>query len=127
MPAKIITGNIFTTNCQTIVNTINCVGVMGAGIALECRLRYPDMHEKYIKLCMDNHIDIGLLWIYKSSDKWVLNFPTKNIGNIRQRKNTYAWGLRNLFRHTRNEVSNQLLFHCLARTREEYRRKKVFP
>lgn len=74
---KIITGNIFTTNCQTIVNTINCVGVMGAGIALECRLRYPEMHKKYIELCDKNQIDIGLLWIYKSSGKWILNFPTK--------------------------------------------------
>lgn len=77
MSVKVISGNIFTSNCQTLVNTINCVGVMGAGIALECRLRYPDMHEKYIKLCDSNQIDIGLLWIYKSTNRWVLNFPTK--------------------------------------------------
>ncbi len=77
MSLKIITGNIFTTNCQTIVNTINCVGIMGAGIALECRLRYPDMYEKYIELCNKKQIDIGMLWIYKSSEKWILNFPTK--------------------------------------------------
>lgn len=77
MSLKIITGNIFTSNCQTIVNTINCVGVMGAGIALEYRLRYPNMHEKYIYLCKEKKIDIGLLWIYKAEDKWILNFPTK--------------------------------------------------
>lgn len=71
-------GNIFTTKCQTIVNTINCVGVMGAGIAYECRLRYPKMYERYIELCNDKKINIGTLWIYKSKDKWVLNFPTKN-------------------------------------------------
>ncbi|WP_017220146.1 macro domain-containing protein [Moritella dasanensis] len=77
MNLRVINGNIFTTDCQVIVNTINCVGVMGAGIALECRLRYPDMYKKYILLCKNNNIDIGLLWIYKSTDKWVLNFPTK--------------------------------------------------
>lgn len=77
MSLKIITGNIFTSKCQTIVNTINCVGVMGAGIALEYRLRYPQMYEKYIELCDDNKIDIGLLWIYKSPQRWILNFPTK--------------------------------------------------
>jgi len=77
MGIKIIKGNIFTSNCQTLVNTVNCVGVMGAGIALECRLRYPDMHERYIQLCAANRINIGLLWIYKSSDRWILNFPTK--------------------------------------------------
>ena len=36
-------GNILSSGCQTIVNTVNCVGVMGAGIALERRLRYPLM------------------------------------------------------------------------------------
>ena len=77
MSVKIITGNIFTTKCKVVVNTVNCVGVMGAGIALECRLRYPEMHDKYIKLCNESKINIGMLWIYKSPEKWVLNFPTK--------------------------------------------------
>lgn len=77
MSVSVITGNIFTSKSQTIVNTINCVGVMGAGIALECRLRYPEMHEKYVALCHSNQIDIGRLWIYKASDRWILNFPTK--------------------------------------------------
>lgn len=70
-------GNIFTTNCQTIVNTVNCVGVMGAGIAYECRLRYPKMYESYVELCKNKKLDIGIIWIWKSDDKWILNFPTK--------------------------------------------------
>lgn len=74
---KIIKGNIFTTKCQTIVNTVNCVGVMGAGIAFECRLRYKDMYEKYVQLCEENKIKIGTLWLYKSEERWILNFPTK--------------------------------------------------
>ena len=77
MSIEVITGNIFTSSCQTIVNTVNCVGVMGAGIALECRFRYPEMHKKYISLCNENKIEIGLLWVYKSPKRWVLNFPTK--------------------------------------------------
>lgn len=71
------TGNIFTTNCQTIVNTINCVGVMGAGIAYEFRLRYEDMFKKYQNHCKNKNIDIGTLWIYNADDKRILNFPTK--------------------------------------------------
>jgi len=74
---KILTGNIFTTKCNTIVNTVNCVGIMGAGIAYECRLRYPEMYEKYQTLCKDNLLQIGTLWIYKSENKNILNFPTK--------------------------------------------------
>lgn len=74
---QIIIGNVFTTRCQTIVNTVNCVGVMGAGIALECRLRYPAMYQQYASLCKEGKIDIGTLWIYKAHERWVLNFPTK--------------------------------------------------
>ena len=70
-------GNIFSSRCQTIVNTVNCVGIMGAGIALECRLRYPLMFEKYAQLCADAKLDIGQLWIYRAPERWVLNFPTK--------------------------------------------------
>jgi O-acetyl-ADP-ribose deacetylase (regulator of RNase III) len=74
---EIIKGNIFNSNCKCIVNTINCVGVMGAGIAYECRLRYPQMFERYSELCKGNLINIGTLWLFKSDDKWILNFPTK--------------------------------------------------
>lgn len=74
---RIINGNIFTSQCQTIVNTVNCVGVMGAGIALECRLRYPIMYQQYSALCNEGKINIGTLWIYKSKERWLLNFPTK--------------------------------------------------
>ncbi len=75
-------GNIFTTQCQTIVNTINCVGVMGAGIAYEFRLRDPKMFERYKELCSTKTIDIGKLWIYNTEDtntafNKILNFPTK--------------------------------------------------
>lgn len=70
--------NIFETRCQTIVNTVNCVGVMGKGIALEMKNRYPEMFEKYKDFCQKGYIDIGKLWLYKYSDeKWILNFPTK--------------------------------------------------
>jgi O-acetyl-ADP-ribose deacetylase (regulator of RNase III) len=76
-------GNIFTTNCHTIVNTVNCVGVMGAGIAYEFKLRFPDMFKKYKVFCDKGLIDIGNLWIYKLTKddnemyEYVLNFPTK--------------------------------------------------
>lgn len=75
-------GNIFTSQCQTLVNTVNCDGVMGAGIALEFKLRHPEMFEKYVEHCQNGRIAIGKLWIYKppansKEQRWVLNFPTK--------------------------------------------------
>jgi len=71
------TGNIFTSKAQTIVNTVNCIGVMGAGIAFEFRLRYPKMYEKYQIFCEQGVIEIGKLWVYNADDRKILSFPTK--------------------------------------------------
>lgn len=74
----VIKGNLFTSKAQTLVNTVNTVGVMGAGVALEFRLRFPDMYQKYVELCNKKQIEIGKLWIYKTPERWILNFPTKD-------------------------------------------------
>lgn len=77
---KFIKGNIFNTKAQTVVNTVNCVGVMGKGIALVYKLRYPYMFDMYHNYCKQHLISIGKLWLYKDDETypWVLNFPTKN-------------------------------------------------
>ena len=77
------TGNIFTSECNTIVNTVNCYGVMGAGIALEFKLRYPKMFTKYTEFCHSKTLSLGKLWLYRESEsrfdfQSVLLFPTKN-------------------------------------------------
>lgn len=76
---KFIKGNIFNTKAQVIVNTVNCVGVMGKGIALVFKLRYPKMFDIYQDYCKQKYIGIGKLWLYKGENDapWVLNFPTK--------------------------------------------------
>jgi len=73
-------GNIFNSGAQTIVNTVNCVGVMGKGIALVFKLRYPQMYDLYKEHCKKKRIAPGKLWLYKGKEnaQWVLNFPTKN-------------------------------------------------
>ena len=75
---KIITDNIFKTEMQTIVNTVNCYGIMGAGLALECKYRYPNMYVKYKDMCDNKMLNVGKLYLYKTQQKWILNFPTKN-------------------------------------------------
>lgn len=76
---QVFKGNIFNSKAQTIVNTVNCVGVMGKGIALVFKLRYPMMFDEYVQLCKKHLIVPGKLWIYKGEPDapWVLNFPTK--------------------------------------------------
>lgn len=76
---RILHGNIFSTKCDCIVNTINCVGFMGRGIALEMSIRYPEMEKAYKKKCENNSIKIGTLWLYSPQNdlQKILNFPTK--------------------------------------------------
>lgn len=80
MPVTFHKGNIFNAKTQTIVNTVNCVGVMGKGIALVFKLRYPKMFDIYKEHCNSKLIKPGVLWIYKKDEnsQRVLNFPTKN-------------------------------------------------
>lgn len=71
--------NIFKSKSTALVNTVNCVGVMGAGIAKEFKLRFPEMFKDYVKKCNVNKIRIGKLDIYKINDrKIIINFPTKD-------------------------------------------------
>lgn len=74
---KFIKGNIFDSDCTVLVNPVNCEGVMGAGLALEFRLRYPQMFARYQSLCEDHILSVGKLWIYDAQPQKVLNFPTK--------------------------------------------------
>ena len=69
--------SIFESPARVMVNTVNTVGVMGKGIARDFKQIYPDMFREYQKLCESGSLRIGSLWLYKTSNKWVLNFPTK--------------------------------------------------
>ncbi|WP_290139612.1 macro domain-containing protein [uncultured Dubosiella sp.] len=75
---KYIKGDLFSSPAQVLVNTVNLDGVMGKGIALQFKKLYPEMFKKYQAYCEQKLLQIGKLWIYKTPNKWILNFPTKN-------------------------------------------------
>ncbi|QKF58953.1 macro domain-containing protein [Aliarcobacter lanthieri] len=72
-----IKGNLFTSNAKILVNAVNTVGIMGKGIAADFKRIYPKMFEEYKYLCESKELDIGNLFLYKTQNKWILNFPTK--------------------------------------------------
>jgi O-acetyl-ADP-ribose deacetylase (regulator of RNase III) len=72
-----VTGDLFESPAQTLVNTVNTVGVMGKGIALRFKQIYPEMFAKYQELCESGQFTIGQLYLWRTPNKWVLNFPTK--------------------------------------------------
>ena len=70
-------GDIFEANVQVIVNTVNCEGIMGKGLALEFKKRYPNMFPIYQQECKTGKLRIGRPTLYCGSEPWILNFPTK--------------------------------------------------
>lgn len=76
---KVKIGNIFDSSCKAIVNTVNCVGVMGKGIALEFKKRYPEMFWDYSKKCNSGEVHPGMPYVFQNSDGvQIINFPTKD-------------------------------------------------
>jgi len=75
---KILIGDILKSKAQTLVNTVNCVGIMGKGIALEFKNRFPEMFRDYIQRCERNEVNVGVPYLYKSLfGPQIVNFPTK--------------------------------------------------
>jgi uncharacterized protein YwgA/O-acetyl-ADP-ribose deacetylase (regulator of RNase III) len=71
--------DILESKAQTLVNTVNCVGVMGKGIALRFRKKFPDMYKDYLSRCQRGLVKLGQPYLYRRPEKpWVINFPTKD-------------------------------------------------
>lgn len=86
MPVKFITGDMFNADTMAIVNTVNCVGVMGKGVALEFKKRWPENFKAYKKKCELKELEIGKVFVFdnnaslfenKSDFEFLINFPTK--------------------------------------------------
>jgi O-acetyl-ADP-ribose deacetylase (regulator of RNase III)/uncharacterized protein YwgA len=77
---KALIGNLFESDAQTLVNTVNCVGVMGKGVALEFKKRFPAMFADYVDRCERKRVRLGEPYLYEDqlSGMRVVNFPTKD-------------------------------------------------
>lgn len=75
---KYVTGNLFDSNAECLVNTVNCEGYMGKGIAYQFKLRYPENNRDYIKACKSGKLHIGVIHYYFEDGVWIVNFPTKD-------------------------------------------------
>lgn len=69
--------SLLSSESQTVVNTVNTVGVMGKGLAKHFASKYPRMFEQYKDFCANGMLTTGKLWLWKAPEQWVLNFPTK--------------------------------------------------
>ncbi|MEM8484003.1 MAG: macro domain-containing protein [Bacteroidota bacterium] len=79
-------GNLLEASAEALVNTVNCVGVMGKGIALQFKQAYPENYKIYKKVCDQHALKTGMMLVHdrggleKSADppRYIINFPTKN-------------------------------------------------
>lgn len=94
------TGNLLRSKAQTLVNTVNTVGIMGKGIALAFKKAFPDMYEDYVKRCDRGEVVLGRPYPYALPDgRIVLNFPTKEHWRAVSRLDTIVEGLEHLKSH----------------------------
>ena len=94
----VLIGDLFESHAQTLTNTVNTVGVMGKGIALQFKKRYPNMYNDYLHRCDQKSVKIGEPYLFKGSlfDKWVLNFPTKEHWRSPSRLDAIQKGLKHI-------------------------------
>ena len=75
---KALIGDLFESRAQTLVNTVNCVGVMGKGVAEQFKRRFPEMFEDYKRRTDLKAVRPGEPYLYRGSRVQIINFPTKD-------------------------------------------------
>jgi O-acetyl-ADP-ribose deacetylase (regulator of RNase III)/uncharacterized protein YwgA len=90
-------GDLFESAAQTLVNTVNTVGIMGKGIALGFKQRFPEMYEDYRARCERGEVQLGQPYIYAPVvPPRIINFPTKAHWRAQSRLTDIVEGLRYL-------------------------------
>jgi len=78
---ELVTGNLLEADAEALVNAVNTVGVMGKGIALQFKKKYPDMFEAYQRDCKEGLVQPGRMHVFERREminpRYIINFPTK--------------------------------------------------
>src|ERR1039458_8291326 len=78
---EFLSGDILKDESEALVNTVNCVGVMGRGIALQFKDAYPENFKEYAAACNRNEVQPGQMFVYETGKltppRFIINFPTK--------------------------------------------------
>lgn len=73
-----VKGNMFECNADCLINTVNCEGFMGKGVAYQFKLRFPENNKSYIEACKSGELTVGKVHYYMEDGITIINFPTKN-------------------------------------------------
>lgn len=105
------TGNLLAEDAEAIINTVNCVGIMGRGIALQFKKKYPDNYKAYEAACKRKEVQPGRMFVYETgtctNPRFIINFPTKRHWRGQSRMEDITAGLKDLIRIiTENKISS---------------------
>lgn len=94
------TGDILREDAEALINTVNCVGVMGRGIALQFKNAFPENFKAYTKACKNNEVQPGRMFVYDTGQltnpRYIINFPTKRHWRGESRMEDIDAGLKSL-------------------------------
>lgn len=99
---KLAHGDLLQSGAEAIINTVNCVGVMGKGIALQFKQEFPGNYEAYRRACDAGEVRLGEMFVFDTGSminpRWIINFPTKGHWKAKSRIEDIAAGLKDLRR-----------------------------
>ena len=104
MTIKYTTGNILRDMSEALVNPVNCVGVMGAGLALHFKRAFPDNFAAYKVACDDNLVRLGKVFVFSNDEgRTIINFPTKDHWQDKSLLQNIRYGLEDMV----NEINDR--------------------
>jgi O-acetyl-ADP-ribose deacetylase (regulator of RNase III) len=103
---ELVEGNILKADVQALVNTVNTVGVMGKGIALQFKKAFPEMFEEYEKACNRGEVETGRMHVFDRGSflnpRFIINFPTKRHWKGKSKLADIRAGLQDLVRQVKD-------------------------
>ena len=97
---KLVKGNLLEAEAEALVNTVNCIGVMGKGIALQFKQAFPENFKAYYKACKNSEVKPGRVFTFPTgkmiNPKYIINFPSKRHWKGKAKIQDIEAGLRNL-------------------------------
>jgi O-acetyl-ADP-ribose deacetylase (regulator of RNase III) len=106
-------GDLLSAGVEALVNTVNIKGVMGKGLALQFKKRFPENFKAYETACMADELEPGRMFVFEqnlsSNPRYIVNFPTKRHWRDRSRLDDVEDGLKDLVR-----VIGELQVHSIA-------------
>ena len=99
------TGDILRADAEALVNTVNCVGIMGRGVALQFRNAFPANFKAYEAACAREEVQPGKMFVFETREltgpKFIINFPTKRHWRGKSRMEDIDSGLKALVEEVR--------------------------